>query len=311
MGVHKNNETSSGETETNGYSSDCILGRHTDYAPFKGGNPTDYSPDMSDVQSPGVDGKQGKISVHSTTRARVPGVLDELSLSAPRIPNQENEENSTECPNLDTPAAGVNKRHSKVCGESLSLSKSYLAGPLHYRALQHMMNSVTPMDQPLALRTTKFNVKLNLTEGAKMDLSWWISLSQNSMMVSPLLPHTPDMTIESDTPNTGWRARQGEVQTGGMWSKKGSLNHIYYLELLTAFLALQCFTKQKSNITVQLRMDNLTAMTYINRMGGTHSQVLCSLAISVWDWSLQQNIYLAAEYLPGKRTQWPTMSQGQ
>ena len=54
-----------------------------------------------------------------------------------------------------------------------------------------------------------------------------------------------------------------------MWSKKESLNHINYLELLAAFLALQCFTKQKHNITIWLRMDNLTAVTYINRVGGT------------------------------------------
>ena len=85
-----------------------------------------------------------------------------------------------------------------------------------------------------------------------------------------------------------------------MWSKIESLNHINYLELLAAFPALQCFTKQNHNITVQLRMDNLTAVTYINRIGETHSQTLCSLAISLWDWSLQQNMYLLAEYLPGK-----------
>ena len=41
---------------------------------------------------------------------------------------------------------------------------------------------------------------------------------------------------------------------------------------LAAFLALQCFTKGKSNITIQLKLDNITAVFYINRMGGTHSQ---------------------------------------
>ena len=94
-----------------------------------------------------------------------------------------------------------------------------------------------------------------------MDLSWWIFLSRDSMMVSPLLPHTPDITIESDASNIGWGACHREVQTGGMWSKKESLNHINYLELLAAFLALWCFAKQKSTITVQLWMDNLTAVT--------------------------------------------------
>ena len=76
------------------------------------------------------------------------------------------------------------------------------------------------------------------------------------------------------------------------------MNHINYLELLAAFQALQCFTKQKHNITIQLMMDNLAVVTYINKLRGPHSLVLGNLAISLWEWSLQKNIYLIAEYLP-------------
>ena len=98
---------------------------------------------MSDIQSPGVDGKQGKMSAHYTTGARIPAVLGELSLSAPCIPNQENEEDTTKFPSPDAPAAGVNKRHSKICGESLSLSESYLAGstPLQSTATHDELSS--------------------------------------------------------------------------------------------------------------------------------------------------------------------------
>ena len=41
---------------------------------------------------------------------------------------------------------------------------------------------------------------------------------------------------------------------------------------------------------------------YINRMKRNHSQALCSLAISLWDCSLQCNTYAyqPAEHLPGK-----------
>ena len=78
------------------------------------------------------------------------------------------------------------------------------------------------------------------------------------------------------------------------------MNHINYLELLAAFLAVQCFAKQKY-ITILLKMDSVTAVTYINKMGGTHSQGLCQLALSIWNWCLQQNIFLIAECLPGKQ----------
>ena len=71
-------------------------------------------------------------------------------------------------------------------------------------------------------------------------------------------------------------------------------------ELLAAFLALQCFAKQQHNTTILLKMDNVTAVTYINKMGGTQSEGLCHLALTIWNWCLQQNIFLIAEYLPGE-----------
>ena len=134
--------------------------------------------------------------------------------------------------------------------------------PMHYRAVQNMINSVTGKDQPLVNRVSRFNAKLQLTLEAERDLQRWISLDRSSLMVSPLLPCRPIMTIESDASNTGWRACQGETQTGGQWSKAESLNDISHLELLAAFLAIQCFAK-KSNIAIQLKLDNICNEIYI------------------------------------------------
>ena len=108
------------------------------------------------------------------------------------------------------------------------------------------------------------------------------------------------MTIESDASNTGWGARQGKLQTGGRWSPAEIPHHINYLELLAAFLALQCFAKHSNGITVQMKLDNVTAVTYINKLGGTHSQPLCQLALTIWDWCIQRDVFLVAEHLPGK-----------
>ena len=119
-------------------------------------------------------------------------------------------------------------------------------------------------------------------------------------MQSPLQPRIPTMTIKSDASNTGWGARQGKLQTGGRWSQAETAHHINYFELLAAFLALQCFAKATNGITVQMKLDNVTAVTYINKLGGTHSQPLCQLALTVWEWCLQRNVFLVAEHLPGK-----------
>ena len=57
---------------------------------------------------------------------------------------------------------------------------------------------------------------------------------------------------------------------------------INYLKLLAAFLAFQSFAKREKHLTVYLYMDNVSAMTYINKKGGVHSRSLTPLAKECW-----------------------------
>ena len=91
----------------------------------------------------------------------------------------------------------------------------------------------------------------------------------------------------------------GQTRTGGVWSAEERKHHINYLELLAAFLALQAFGKNWTNTTILLRLDNVTAVTYINQKVGTTSALLCQLAITVWTWCMSRNVTLTAEHLPG------------
>ena len=47
-------------------------------------------------------------------------------------------------------------------------------------------------------------------------------------------------------------------------------------------VALQTFTKGKTSITVLLRLDNMSAVAYINNLGGTVSPRLVALARDLW-----------------------------
>ena len=51
---------------------------------------------------------------------------------------------------------------------------------------------------------------------------------------------------------------------------------------------------------MQMKLDNVTAVTCINKLGGAHSQALCQLALMIWDWCIQRDVFLVAEHLPGK-----------
>ena len=45
-------------------------------------------------------------------------------------------------------------------------------------------------------------------------------------------------------------------------------------------------------------MDNMTAAHYINKMGGTKSPILARLAVDLWNWCLEHQIHIEAQYIP-------------
>jgi hypothetical protein len=68
--------------------------------------------------------------------------------------------------------------------------------------------------------------------------------------------------------------------------------------LKAAFLFLKCFSATKNNIHVQLMLDNMVAVNYINKMGG-RTPSLNTITRDVWSWCIDRNIWLTACHLPG------------
>ena len=75
--------------------------------------------------------------------------------------------------------------------------------------------------------------------------------------------------------------------------------HINILELKAAFLTIQTFLKHRTNTSIKLRLDNTTAVAYINNKGGTRSPNIITLSLELWNWCVSRNIYIQAEHLPG------------
>ena len=85
----------------------------------------------------------------------------------------------------------------------------------------------------------------------------------------------------------------------GHWSMAEKGLHKNALELKAGIFAVKAFEKQKQNINVLLKMDNRSAVAYVNRMSGTRSEILTDLAKEMWEWALQQNIHIMAIHIPG------------
>ena len=65
--------------------------------------------------------------------------------------------------------------------------------------------------------------------------------------------------------------------------------------------ATQLLSKDASHQTITVRemAQFMTAISYLNRRGGTTSPSLCKLAKETWEWCMSQDIILKANHLPG------------
>ena len=77
------------------------------------------------------------------------------------------------------------------------------------------------------------------------------------------------------------------------------MNNINYLEILTCFLALKAFCSQIKNCHVKTVIDNTTAVSYINSMGG-RSLSCNQITRELWVWCANHGISLSAAHIPGK-----------
>ena len=68
---------------------------------------------------------------------------------------------------------------------------------------------------------------------------------------------------------------------------------------LSATLATKAFAMSITAISILLRINNTTAVAYMNNLGGTASKELVTLTRDLCMWCLERNIHITAVHLPG------------
>ena len=82
------------------------------------------------------------------------------------------------------------------------------------------------------------------------------------------------------------------------------------LELKAALLALQAFLTQLKQQHRQFGIDNNTAVIYINKLVGTCSHHLTSLALEMWNFVADRDLTLSSVYVPGEGNHIPGKVKG-
>ncbi|KAL9978098.1 hypothetical protein ACROYT_G015579 [Oculina patagonica] len=148
-----------------------------------------------------------------------------------------------------------------VIGKLVASCPGVAMGPLFYRQLENEKTAVL-----------KFH-------HGNFDEVWCCHLLQSQIysgglrifVSKPISQGNPSYTLHTDASLQGWGAVfQGQI-SGGRWAPDEAHQHINCLELKAAYLGLQSFCKNLYHTHVRIFVDNTTAVSYINNMGGTHS----------------------------------------
>ena len=164
---------------------------------------------------------------------------------------------------------------------------------LYYRSLE-----ICKTESLFQCATPDYDRTITLSAQARSDLNWVIhniAKYNGKCFCEPDI----DIFIHCDASLSGWGAVCQGQSANGSWSVVEAENHINYLELLAAFHGLQCFVPTQQSVHVRISMDNSTAVSYINNMGGTKSHSLDTLSRCLWEWCISRQLHVSAQHVPG------------
>ena len=222
------------------------------------------------------------------------------------LPSTKSHDIQMACTNLLKVVKPSIREVAKVIGKIVAALPASQYGPLHYRQLE--------IEKIEALRRNAghFDRHMTLSDRAKAELVWWASHAQS--VSNPMYRDQASIEIRTDASGQGWGATNLISNTGGRWNaqerERATGNEINYLEMLAAGLGLRSFCSDTKDTHVLLRLDNTTAVAYLNNMGGVKSQACNEMALQIWDWCSSRGIWITASHIAGsKNTEADAMSR--
>lgn len=181
---------------------------------------------------------------------------------------------------------------AQVIGTLVSVCPAIKYGMLYTKDLERV--------KYLALKynNDNYDAYISLNDDCKQDLMWWAKSIETG--VSPIRKNRYKLEIYTDSSSRGWGVSCGSKTASGLWTTEEAKLHINTLELKAAFFGLKCFAKDLKKCDILLHIDNVTAISHINRLGGVQFSHLHSIAKKIWQWCEVRDLWIFATYINTK-----------
>ena len=165
---------------------------------------------------------------------------------------------------------------------------------LHMREIQwHVKRSWQDLDM---------SSRVMVTKQVYQALQWW-TVPMNLSLGRPFQEPVPTLTVTTDASMMGWGGHSrilGQTYLfSNLWTASERLLHINLLELRGVFLTMCNLQDHLRDKVVKVECDNKTAVSYLNKQGGTRSWPLCEEALRVYAWMQEYNVTVVAVHRPG------------
>ena len=183
---------------------------------------------------------------------------------------------------------------SKFLGNLTSSFDGVPLGKMYYRHIE--------FDKTVSLKLAKgdYEAMCFLSIEALNEIAWWI---ENIPTAFGRIKTTPgiDYVIHTDASNEGWGASDGVYpDINGRWTLGEQMLHINALELKAIKLALHSYLPLNEDAKhIRIKSDNTTAISYINKKGGTHNMTLNDMAVDIWEYCIDMGMHISAAHIPG------------
>nr|CAI5843424.1 unnamed protein product [Callosobruchus analis] len=181
------------------------------------------------------------------------------------------------------------REFASLVGTLVSICPAFKYGWLHVKPFEIIKQKELKRNQG------NFNRKMEISSILSKEFAWWknnLSTSGKKFLKGPYT-----LEIYSDSSKTGWGAHTDDRETLGFWDISERKDHINYLELLAALRGLKALARDQENSDILLRIDNVTAIACINKMGSIKHKNLNRVASELWHWCELKNIYVFASYI--------------
>ena len=294
--IHESFETGHSKYATKGNSVSNLYRRPNYCGIFKDGMQRAGRVCSSVVNRSRFQCKYGKIKLNAENSSGIPRfVLDSIRMEL-FLPEKKKENILQRIRNLLMSRQILVRQVSSMVGLMQSAKWAVMPAVIYYRFLQRDLNS--------ALEETgrDYDSLIMLSQEARQELKMWLTNLEmwhgRAMVMS-----RPSLIIQTDASLLGWGAvclNTGK-EANGLWSREETMLHINVLELMTAWFAIQTLVNVTTRAHVRFQMDNTTAVSYINKQGGTKSCQMVIIAKKIWDWAIKHQVQVSAEHLPGKQ----------